>query len=183
MTSRIDRQKGVLKTQFPDRLAKARQIPRLVRAWIAACTLILAAESIARAQGLRFNEDIISDPQTGAAILGFDPVAYFAENAARAGRPDMQALFGGKVWYFVSTANKAAFERAPDSYLPAFGGHDPVAIAAGIPLSGSPSLFLVVKDRIILFRNPESREAFLADPSIILSAEQNWPQVKRNLVP
>jgi len=143
----------------------------------------LAPLCAARAQGIRLNDEIIADPVTGAALLGFDPVAYFIDHRAVPGDKDRQITFAGKVWYFASTANRTAFEASPATYLPAFGGHDPVAIAAGFALSGSPEFFAIDGNRVFLFRHAESRDAFLRDPTISMTAERHWPQVKRDMVP
>lgn len=145
--------------------------------------LVLAPPSAATAQGIRLNDEIIADPVTGAALLGFDPVAYFIDHRAVPGAKDRQITFAGKVWYFASTANRIAFEASPETYLPAFGGHDPVAIAAGFALSGSPEFFTIDGNRIFLFRHAESRDAFRRDPTIGKLAERQWPQVKRDMVP
>ncbi|KAF0229582.1 MAG: hypothetical protein FD175_1920 [Beijerinckiaceae bacterium] len=147
------------------------------------CAALTTLVSTAHPQGISLNDEIIADPITGAALLGFDPVAYFIDHRAVPGDRGRQVVFGGKVWYFKSTANRIAFESSPQTYLPAFGGHDPVAIAAGFVVAGSPEFFLIDKDRVFLFRHAESRDAFAQDPSIGLTAEQNWPQVKRDLVP
>lgn len=143
----------------------------------------LAPLSAASAQGIRLNDEIIADPVTGAALLGFDPVAYFIDHRAVPGAKDRQITYAGKVWYFASTANRTAFEANPATYLPAFGGHDPVAIAAGFALSGSPEFFAIDGNRVFLFRHAESRDAFLRDPMIGTTAERHWPQVKRDMVP
>ena len=143
----------------------------------------LAPLSIVTAQGIRLNDEIIADPVTGAALLGFDPVAYFIDHRAVPGARDRQITYAGKVWYFASAANRTAFEANPATYLPAFGGHDPVAIAAGFALSGSPEFFAIDGNRVFLFRHAESRDAFLRDPAIGTTAERHWPQVKRDMVP
>ena len=69
--------------------------------------------------------------QTGLAISGFDPVAYFTDGKARLGRADLELSQGGAVWRFGNWANRAAFEADPGVYTPRFGGFDPVAIARG----------------------------------------------------
>jgi YHS domain-containing protein len=182
MTRRIHRQNGVLKAELAD--ASSCIMPSHVNLRRFATVLALAGcLGSARAQGVALNSDIISDPTTGAALLGFDPVSYFIDQRARKGLASLQAMFGGKVWFFTSPANKSAFLANPMPYLPAFGGHDPVGVAAGIAVSGSPEFFLVRGERIYLFRHAQSREAFQKDQSILPLAESNWPQVKQELVP
>ena len=186
MTARIHRQSGVLKAECAAITAKAliRAFNARLRMLAASLMLIgLMVSSPASAQGFRMGEEIVADPNTGAALLGFDPVAYFIEQKAVPGRRTIQASYAGKAWYFVSDANKAAFLADPMNYLPAFGGHDAVAIAAGFVLAGSPEFFAITGQRVYLFRHPESRDAFLQDPDIGMTAESQWPQVKRHLAP
>lgn len=137
----------------------------------------------AAAQSFRPHEMIVSDPVTGAAILGYDAVAYGLTRAPVPGNEDFQANFGGKVWYFASEANRAAFEERPEAYLPMLGGHDPVAVAAGLPVAGSPRIHLLAEGRLILFRSEENRARFLANPAIGAEAERVWPEVRRGLSP
>lgn len=186
MPTKVDRQSGVLKAETAP---AGRSVGFAMRAAsfiaIMVYAILLNGLSIppANAQGISLNDEIVADPGTGAALLGFDPVAYFIDRCAVPGNRSRQAIFGGKVWYFASNANKSAFEISPATYLPAFGGHDPVAIAAGFAVSGSPEFFAITQDRVFLFRHAESRDAFLRDPSIGLAAQSHWPQVKRDMVP
>lgn len=133
--------------------------------------------------GLRPTEMIINDPWTGAAIAGYDPVAFFIDRAAIAGTPDHQTIHAGLVWHFVSEGNRAAFEESPESYLPAFGGYDPVAVAAGLPVAGSPRYFLIAEGRVHLFRSAENRDRFASKPAIAAEATRNWPELRRQLAP
>jgi YHS domain-containing protein len=186
MPTRLYRQKGVLKAEIAQvgrsAILALRAVSFLV---IMVYAILLNGLSTAplQAQGIRLNDEIIADPITGAALLGFDPVAYFIDNRAVPGSRSRQLTFAGKVWYFASNANKSAFETSPATYIPAFGGHDPVAIAAGFALSGSPEFFAITQDRVYLFRDTGSRDAFLRDPAISTTAESHWPQVKRDMVP
>jgi YHS domain-containing protein len=179
MVNEIDRESG----HVAAKLRRCRAMAARVAGVLLLFLPVFPAGPGAMAQGFSLSDEIISDPNTGAALLGFDPVAYFVRRTAVAGDPAHQAQHGGKVWYFESDANRAAFLRNPESYLPAFGGHDPVAIAAGFAVSGSPEIFAIAGDRVYLFRKGEAREAFLREPGIADAASRNWPQVKRNMVP
>ncbi len=186
MFRRIHRQSGVLKAEFVLARPSGQFLVRISVFALCALALIggpLRLNSLGHAQGISLNDEIIADPITGAALLGFDPVGYFIDNRPVAGDRGRQLTFAGKVWYFASNANKSAFEANPAIYLPAFGGHDPVAIAAGFAVSGSPEFFAIANDKVFLFRHPESRDAFTRDPAINSAAERFWPQVKRDMVP
>jgi hypothetical protein len=129
-------------------------------------------------------ERVVVNRFTGLAIDGFDPVAYFVDSAAAAGRPEFELRAGGATWQFRNEGNRAAFAANPDVYKPRFGGYDPVALARGAATAGNPYLWLIARDRLYLFYNNEAREAFAADPeNAIAAAERNWPAVQNTLIP
>ena len=123
---------------------------------------------------------LIVSPATGLAISGFDPVAYFTDNKAVAGRPELELELQGVVWRFRNEGNRAAFQLAPDVYRPRFGGYDPVAISRDRAVPGHPLFWAITRERLYLFYSAENRDAFLADPGRILaSAARNWSEVAR----
>ena len=102
------------------------------------------------AEGLRVQEKLVTDPWSGAAIGGFDPVAYFVEQRPIPGSPQHLAIHAGIAWHFNSESNRVAFLESPEAYLPALGGHDPVMVASGVPVPGHPHLFAIVEGRLFL---------------------------------
>ncbi len=124
---------------------------------------------------------VITDPGSGLALFGYDPVAYHTEQAARPGLAAYQTKFDDRVWRFVSAANRAAFEADPLVYIPLFGGYDGLAIGLGSMTRGDPENFILVGGRLVLFRTEKHRDLFAADPAIRQKARENWPQVVRQL--
>ena len=59
--------------------------------------------------------------RAGAAIHGFDPVAYFDDSAAVKRSKGFSSLWQGATWRFASAENKAKFERDPARYAPQYG--------------------------------------------------------------
>ncbi|HEY6023599.1 MAG TPA: YHS domain-containing (seleno)protein [Pseudolabrys sp.] len=119
---------------------------------------------------------------TGLAISGFDPVAYFTDGKAVFGRPEIELNLDGVIWRFSNEGNRGAFAVHPEVYAPRFGGYDPVAIGGDRSVAGHPLFWVVVGQRLYLFYSEKSRAAFLADPGrIINTAERKWPEVARNL--
>ena len=135
------------------------------------------------AEGLRVQEKLVTDPWSGAAIGGFDPVAYFVEQRPIPGSPEHLAIHAGVAWHFNSESNLAAFLESPETYQPVFGGHDPVMIANGVPVPGHPHLFAIVEGQLYLFRRAENRERFLANAGFRREAERLWPEIQRLLSP
>ena len=128
-------------------------------------------------------ERIVTNPYSGLAISGYDPVAYFTKAQASAGRPEFEARHAGVVWRFGNAGNRAAFLDQPAAYMPVFGGYDPVDVARGVAVAGHPELWLILKDRLYLFHTAQARSRFAASAEQILAiAEQQWPQLERTLV-
>jgi len=129
-------------------------------------------------------ELIVVDRNSGIAIGGFDPVAYFIDGVAKPGKSDFEASFAGAVWRFRNDGNRGAFLADPDTYLPRFGGYDPTGVARGAAVPGDPRLWAVEGRRLYLFYTVEARDLFAGDAeSVIAAADQRWPSVQRTLSP
>lgn len=148
-------------------------------ALLAAGLLLAATDLCVRAAT---SERVVADRHSGLAIGGSDPVAYFTDGAATPGSGEFEVRQGSAVWQFRNAANRDAFVARPDIYAPQFGGYDPVALARGVPFAGDPGLFLVLGQRLYLFGDAVSRDAFAADPAGVLrAARQRWPAVQETL--
>jgi hypothetical protein len=138
---------------------------------------------LSRPGGAAVTEQVVTSPQTGLAIDGIDPVAYFTNGEPLAGRPEFEFRHQGVVWRFRNDGNKAAFARSPDIYTPRYGGYDPVAVARGIAVAGNPLLWTVSGQRLYLFYSTAARAQFSADlPKIVAEADARWPTVSATLL-
>ena len=170
---------------------QGRSIPTGLRRAAAAALwrLALAALLVAALPGLphgeaAMTERVVTDPHTGLALSGVDPVAYFTDAAPRYGRPDQEYRYAGAIWRFRNEGNKAAFAADPDVYMPRYGGYDPIALGRAVALPGSPLVWAMVGGRLYLFYNDAARERFIAGPAeAILHADNKWPGVLGSLVP
>ena len=123
-------------------------------------------------------EPMVVNAQTGLAISGFDPVAYFVDAKPGFGRPDLELRQDHIVWRFRNEGNREAFADHPEVYTPRFGGYDPVAIARGVSVQGHPLFWVVHGERLYLFYDDKARAAFIAQPTrFIEAAERKWPTV------
>jgi YHS domain-containing protein len=74
---------------------------------------------------------ITTDPLTGIAIGGMDPVSYFTEPAPLPGKPEFEFYWMGAPWLFANEANFEIFKRHPEIYAPQYGGHGAMSMARG----------------------------------------------------
>jgi hypothetical protein len=143
--------------------------------------LLVAAVGAARAESVV--TAIVTDPLTGIALEGYDPITYFTEPEPRLGVPDYEYQWGGVPWYFVSAANRDVFIRAPDVYAPQHGGHCEMSLARGYLSDGKPRIFVIERTKLYLFYSAANREAFLMSKAEALEkAALNWIELSGGLV-
>ena len=127
-------------------------------------------------------ERIVVDPQTGLALYGYDPVAYFTGGGPRLGKPEFELTFAGAIWRFANEGNLAAFRDAPAVYTPRYGGHCAMAAARASISDGKPQIWAIRDDRLYLFFSIANRAAWQTDPDRAIGrAEANWPQLQLQL--
>lgn len=154
--------------------AMMRQICKQILTMSLAAALVFGAATAAlRAESLVTT--IVTDPLTGVAIDGYDPVTYFTDKEPQPGQPQYEYYWGGVAWYFASAANRDVFMRAPDVYAPQHGGHCEMSLARGYLSDGKPRIFVIDKMKLYLFYSAANREAFLLSKADATSkARSNW---------
>ncbi len=138
----------------------------------------MSLEAHATAQSRR----VVTDANTGFAIYGYDPVAYFTEHAAVRGSRDHEYVWNGVSWLFSSRANKAVFMQNPDVYAPQFGGHGALAVARGYASDGNPNVWAIYRNRLFLFYSYTARAAWTEAVDLhVERADQQWPSIESSL--
>ena len=158
-------------------------------AWHAGAVLLLATAvfgglGIGSQGGAASAERIVVDPNSGLAISGYDPVAYFTEGQALQGKGELEQAFAGAVWRFRSAGNRAAFVADPDIYMPRFGGYDPLGIVRGVAVEGNPRLWLIRAERLYFFYTAETQQEFRDESDrVIATADSEWPRIQLRIDP
>jgi YHS domain-containing protein len=159
-------------------------IARLARPFAAALMVlvVLCAPTLVQAEALVTK--IVTDPLTGVAIEGYDPVSYFTEPAPLQGKPDYAYVWEGVPWYFATPANRDVFIGNPEVYAPQFGGHCLMSLSRGFLSDGKPRLYVVEQMKLYLFYSVANREAFLAaggGAPVLTAADAHWSRLSPGL--
>jgi YHS domain-containing protein len=95
-------------------------------------------------------------------LEGHDAVAYFTQNDAVRGDPAIKLEHKGVTYRFASEANKAEFQRAPEKYMPQFGGFCSNGINYAVPWGGGggPNTWRIYRGKLYVFGGQSSRDQF-----------------------
>lgn len=115
---------------------------------------------------------------TGLAINGIDPVAYFTQSVAVPGLTDHVLMWRGATWAFSSAETMDAFEMNPDAYAPQFGGYCAFALAHGSLSPSIPEAWTIYAGRLYLNYSLPVRDEWQADiPGFLALADAQWPAI------
>lgn len=142
----------------------------------------LGLTSAVPAANSRINEAYVTDPLSGVALDGYDPVSYFTEGEPLLGRADYEYFWQGVSWYFANQANRDVFERNPESYAPQFGGYGAMSMARGFLSDGNPLIYSVLDNRLYVFYSFGNHDAFLAASATArINAIEKWNVLQTSL--
>jgi len=136
----------------------------------------LALSSAALANQTTDHKVLVLKNKEGAAILGYDPVAYFTDKKPTKGTPKLQSSYEGADYYFASAEHKALFDANPAKYAPAYGGYCGYAASIDRLSPISPEWFQIIDGKLILQHNKRAFDKFNAElKDNVVKADQNWP--------
>jgi len=110
-------------------------------------------------------------------LFGADVVAYFTQNKFVQGSSQFSSTYQDVSFHFSSAEHKTLFDKAPEQYLPQYGGYCANGIMFGIPWGGNATDFKMVNGKLYIFGGQVSQAAFALelDKNIAL-ADQYWEQ-------
>ena len=110
-------------------------------------------------------------------LFGADVVAYFTQNKFVQGSSQFSSTYQDVNFHFSSADHKAMFDKAPEQYLPQYGGYCANGIMFGIPWGGNATDFKMVNGKLYIFGGQVSQAAFeLELDNNIALADQYWEQ-------
>jgi YHS domain-containing protein len=134
-------------------------------------SLLLAASVQAGTPVERVNKD-----GKGAAIKGYDPVAYFKQSAPVKGAPQYSYSWMGANWLFSSAENRDLFQSGPEQYAPQYGGYCAYAVSENHTANIDPEAWKIVDGKLYLNYSKGVQKKWQQDtPGRIDRADRNWP--------
>jgi hypothetical protein len=110
-------------------------------------------------------------------LKGHDVVAYFTLGRHALGQPQINSVFEGVTFRFMSAENKALFDQAPQKYLPQYGGFCANGIVYGIPWGGDADTWAMQDGKLYIFGGQGSKDAFMLNvPGNLKLAEKYWQE-------
>ena len=115
----------------------------------------------------------------GAAIGGYDVVAYFNEGKPVKGTASVTVSYKGAKWLFASKENAEQFKANPEKYEPQYGGYCAYGCSRGYKAKTSPDAWTIVGGKLYLNYNTDVRTTWIKDQqNYIKKADENWTHIK-----
>ena len=144
----------------------------LVRATVVMVSVVAAAAT-AHAQK-------VNTGSVGLAVKGYDVVAYVSQGKPVEGSAQFEHRIGGSTYRFASAANRDAFAREPERYLPQFGGFCAYAVSRGYTAGIDPLAWRIVEGKVYLNYSRSAQAKWEEDvPGNITKGHANWPALSR----
>jgi YHS domain-containing protein len=113
---------------------------------------------------------------SGVAIQGYDPVAFFTDNKPVKGDPRILCKRDGAIYFFASKEHKELFVTEPAKYEPVFGGYCAYGVSRNKLVEIDVDAFQIVDGRLLLQYSKGVRDDFNADmKGNLAKASANWP--------
>ena len=140
--------------------------------------MIAAVGMFAAAPGTAATPALPVSAESGVAIRGYDPVAFFTLGKPQEGSAEHNFVYEGATWRFASAENLARFKSDPARYAPQFGGYCAWAVSQHYLAPGDPNYWKIVDGKLYLNANARAKELWEADQAdAIARGHANWPAV------
>ena len=120
----------------------------------------------------------VNTSNTGLALQGYDPVAYFTVGKPTEGSYKITSVHEDVTYRFANEEHKAAFDANPDKYLPQYGGFCAFGAAMGFKFDGDPENWKIVDGELYLNLSDEIQADWEKDiPGYIVKADSKWSDI------
>ena len=140
---------------------------------IAVCALLTVATATASAVDSKTSPKVNVD-QSGLALQGFDPVAFFTQSQAVLGKADQTATHAGATYRFADAKNKALFVAEPTKYVPQYGGFCAFGASKGQCFPIDISTWQVMNGKLYFNKSGEVRQKMDAETTKVIKEADMW---------
>ncbi|MHA4844790.1 YHS domain-containing (seleno)protein [Flavitalea antarctica] len=138
-----------------------------------AVTLFFTACCTAQDKGAEYFQ------KDGAAIGGYDPVAFFKESKPVKGSAAYQLKWKDADWQFASQQNLDSFKVAPEQYAPQYGGYCAFGASRGYKAPTEADTWTVHNGKLYFNYNQEVKNTWDKDrPTYIAKADGHWEKIR-----
>ncbi len=120
-----------------------------------------------------------SPEHSTTAVGGYDVVSYRTGEKPVRGNGNHLVVHEGVTYLFQNEENRKAFEKNPQSYVPAYGGYCAFGVSVGKKFVGDPDVWRVVDGRLYLNLDTRIQEEWVKDvPGNIRQANARWTEIR-----
>lgn len=113
---------------------------------------------------------------TGIAIRGYDPVAYFLDGKPEPGSDAYTTSWMGATWKFSSAAHLQQFKADPAKYAPQYGGYCAYGVAKDNLVKIEPDEWTIIDGKLYLNYDADVQKKWKQDvPGYIKQANEKFP--------
>lgn len=150
----------------------------IIRTFLSRRRLVTGLLALGLSAGAAFGKSPV-DPvnhNSGVAIQGYDPVAYFQQSRPVKGAPQFSHTWMGATWQFSSAANRDLFQANPQQYTPQFGGYCAWAVSNGYTAKIDPEAWKIVGGKLYLNYSKDVQKMWEKEiDKRIEAGNRNWP--------
>jgi len=122
------------------------------------------------------NKTLLNLDNTGVAIQGYDPVAFFTDKKPVKGSQNFLVKHDGAIYLFASKEHRDLFKENPAKYEPVFGGYCAFGVSRNKLVEIDVEAFQIVDGKLLLQYSKDVRDNFNKDTQGNLAkANSNWP--------
>ncbi|MGC4038937.1 MAG: YHS domain-containing (seleno)protein [Chitinophagaceae bacterium] len=115
----------------------------------------------------------------GAAIRGYDAVAYFTSGKPVKGSKEFSVNYKDATWLFSSKQNAETFKANPEKYLPQYGGYCAYGLANGHKATTEPDAWTILNGKLYLNYDKDIQQKWnKKQADYIIAADKYWPTIK-----
>ncbi|MGN6439538.1 MAG: YHS domain-containing (seleno)protein [Agriterribacter sp.] len=114
------------------------------------------------------------------ALKGYDVVSFFNGDDPVKGQDSLTTEWNKVTWKFSSRAHLDSFKKAPEQYMPAYGGYCAYGMSKGYKAPTQADTWFLQDGRLYFNYNKEVQVTWNKNrDSLIEKADKNWPDAMK----